>query len=93
MEGKAADLQGGEVNDRVDIGMLAEDLVEGRLIGDVDGVELWALASELLQAVDDLFGGVVEVVDDDDLVVGFEQLEDGEGADVAAATVGERAVS
>lgn len=78
------------MNDRVNVGMRAEDLVKGRLVGDVDGVEFRALAGEELEPVDAFFRRIVQVVDDDDLVASFEQLEDGERANVAAATGGER---
>jgi hypothetical protein len=46
---------------------------------------LGSLARDELDAVDDLFGGVVEVVDDDHFVVGLEQGQGCEGADVARA--------
>ena len=57
----------------VDVWVLAEDLVQSSLIGDVDLVECRSLAADELDAVDDLGGGVVEVVDDDDFVVSFEE--------------------
>lgn len=45
------------------------------------------MASDELDAVDDFGRGVVEVVDDDNLVASFEESDDGEGANVAAATI------
>jgi hypothetical protein len=74
------------VNDIVDIRVLLEHLVQGLLISDVERVVLGSLAADQLNAVQDLLGGVVEVVDDDDLVVGLEESERGERADVAGAT-------
>jgi hypothetical protein len=78
------------VNDIVNIRVLLEHLIQGLLIGDVERVVLGFLAADQLNAVQDLFGGVVEVVDDDDLVVGLEESERGEGADVAGTTGGKR---
>ena len=79
------------MNDIVDIRVLLKHLVQGLLIGDVERVVLGSLAADQLDAVQDLLGGVVEVVDDDDLVVGLEESERGERADVAGAT-GEKGV-
>jgi hypothetical protein len=49
-------------------------------------VEGWSLAADELNAVDDFWRGVVEVVDNDDLVVGLEESKSCEGANVASAT-------
>lgn len=77
------------MDDIVDVWVVNEDLVERGLVGDVAGVVLGPLAADELDAVEDLGGGVVEVVDDDDLVVGFEEGKGGEGADVARAAIDE----
>lgn len=79
-------LEGGEVDDIVDVRVLGEDLVELRLVGDVAGVVLGPLAADELDAVEHFGGRVVEVVHNDNLVVRFEKGERGEGADVAGAT-------
>ena len=78
------------MNDIVDIRVLLKHLVQGLLIGDVERVVLGSLAADQLDAVQDLLGGVVEVVDDDDLVVGLEESERGERADVASTTARKR---
>lgn len=70
----------------VNIRVLLEHLIQLLLIGDVQRVVLGPLAANELDTVEDLLGGVVEVVDDDDLVVGLEKGEGGERADVAGAT-------
>jgi len=74
------------VDDIVDVRVLLEHLIQLLLIGDVQRIVLGPLAADELDAVEDLLGGVVEVVDDDDLVVGLEKGEGGERADVAGAT-------
>lgn len=66
--------------------MLLKNLVERSLVCDVDLVELWSLAGNELNAIDDFWGRIVEVVDDDDLVVCFEQSERRERANVAGTT-------
>lgn len=79
-------LQRSKVDDRVNLGVLLEDIVKGLLVCNVHAVEVRTLAGEHLNAVDDLGGAIGEVVDDDDFVVGLEEGDDGEGTDVAAAT-------
>jgi hypothetical protein len=79
--------EGGEVDNIVDVRVRGEDLVELRFVGNVAGVVFGSLAADELDAVEDFGGGVVEVVDDDDFVVCFEEGEGGEGADVAGATI------
>ena len=74
------------MNDIVNIRVLLEHLIQGLLIGDVERVVLGFLAADQLNAVQDLFGGVVEVVDDDDLVVCLEEGKSCEGANVAGST-------
>lgn len=79
-------LQRSKVNNIVNIRVLLKHLVQLLLVGNVASVVLGPLAADELDAVEDLVRRVVQVVDDDDLVVGLEQGEGGEGADVAGAT-------
>jgi hypothetical protein len=83
---ESAYLERGKVDDIVNVWVLGKDLVQRGLVGDVALVEGWPLAADELDAVDDFLGGVVEVVDDDDLVVCLEERERCEGANVASAT-------
>jgi hypothetical protein len=53
--------------------VLLEHLVQRGLVLDVELVELGSLAADELDAVDDLLGGVVEVVDNDNLVISLEE--------------------
>lgn len=76
------------MNNTVDIRVLLEHLIQLLLVGDIAGVELGSLAADELDAVEDFVRGVVEVVDDDDLVVCLEEGEGSEGANVAGATGG-----
>lgn len=80
------DLESGEMNDTVDVGVLLEDIVKGLFARDVDVVVFWLLAADQLYSVQSLWGRVVEVVDDDDFVTSFEESQGSEGADVASAT-------
>jgi hypothetical protein len=79
-------LQCSEVDHIVNVWVLLEDLVEGSLIRDVAFVKSRSFATDELDAVYDFFGRVVQVVDDDDLVVRFEEGESREGANVAGTT-------
>ena len=83
-------LEGGEVDDTVDGRVLGEDLVDGLLVSEVDLVEVGATAADQLNAVEGDLGGVVEVVDDDDIVAVLQESEGGEGANVAGSTGGKR---
>lgn len=81
------------MDDTVDGRVLGEDLVDGLLVGEVDLVEVGATAADQLNAVEGDLGGVVEVVDNDDIVVVLEESEGGEGANVAGSTGGRGWVS
>jgi hypothetical protein len=80
------------VDDIVNVRVLGEDLVQRGLVGDVALVEGGPLAADELDAIDHLGRRVVQVVDDDDLVVGLQKGERREGADVARATVGSQSM-
>jgi len=56
--------------------VFGKDIVQGLLVRNVHVVELRALSGDELDAVDDFLLRVVEVVDDDDIVVGLEQGKD-----------------
>lgn len=86
-------LQGRKVNYAVDLRVLVEDLVQGRLVGDVDIVKGRALARDELNAVHDFLLGVVEVVNDDHIVACLNERDDCERTNVAAATEGQDALA
>ena len=64
------------MNDRVDLWVFREDFVQGLLVCNVHVVEGRALSGDELDAVDDFLLSIVEVVDDDDIVVGLEKGKD-----------------
>ena len=66
------------MNHIVNVWVLLKHFVQLLLVGDIQRVVLRPLAADELDAVQDLLGGVVEVVDDDDLVVGLEKGKGGE---------------
>lgn len=80
------DLQGGKVNDRVNLRVLCKDGIQRRHVRHVDLVEDGTATAEQLNAVQSLDRRVVEVIDNDNVVAGDEELEGGEGADVARST-------
>ncbi len=73
------------MDDIVDVGVGGEDFVEGFLVGDVAGDVLRFLAGDEFDTAEDFLGGVVEIVDYDDFIVGLEEGEGSEGAYVARA--------
>ena len=66
------------MNHIVNVWVLLKHFVQLLLVGDIQRVVLGPLAADELDAVQDLLGGVVEVVDDNDLVVGLEKGKGGE---------------
>lgn len=74
------------MNDRVNGRVLGEDIVERCLIVDVDLVEVRATATDELNAIKGHFGGVVKIVDDDNIVAMLEEGQRGERANVASST-------
>lgn len=78
-------LQRRKMDHVVNVRMRLKHFVESLLIGDVEIEILRLLPTYQLNAIEDLFGGVVQVVCDDDFVAGFEEGEGREGANVAGA--------
>jgi hypothetical protein len=58
--------------------MRSKDLVQCILICDVDFVEVWSLSAEELDAVEGDFRGIVQTIDDYDLVAMLEESQRGE---------------
>ena len=81
------------MNDIVDLRVLFEHGVEGRLVGDVEVDELGPLTADELDAVEDLGGGVVQVVCNDHLVACLEERKRRKRADVACSSVQTLAVN
>ena len=71
------------MNNAVDIRMRLEDIVEPRFISDIELEKLWPLAADDLNAIDDLFRRVVEIICNNDLVICFEKGKSSERAYVA----------
>lgn len=61
------------MDDVVNVWMLIEHLVESFLVCNIEFIESGSLPADELNAVDYFLGGVIEAVDDDDLVVGLEE--------------------
>lgn len=74
------------MNDTVNSWVLLEDLVESLLVGDICLVELGPLAANELDTVEGDLGGVVEVIDNYDLVAILEEGKRSEGANVTGST-------
>lgn len=61
------------MDDTVDGWVFREDIFESLLIGDVDTVGLWLLSTDEFDSVEGFQGSIVKVIDDNDLVVCFEE--------------------
>lgn len=81
------------MDNAVNIGMCLKDLLERRLIGDIDLVEDGPLAAQQLDAVQADLGRIVQAVDNNHIVAVLEKSEGRERSDVACATVVENIVS
>lgn len=86
-------LQGGEVDNTVNIGMRLKDLLKCWLVGDIDLVEDGPLAAQQLDAVQANLGRIVQAVDDDHIVTVLKECEGRERPNVASATFVEDTVS
>lgn len=75
------------MDDIVDLWVSLEDAVERWLIRDIHLVKLRPLACDELDSVYAFFRGVVEGVNDNYFVVGLEEGENRERADVTGATM------
>jgi hypothetical protein len=74
------------VDDTVDLWVFREYIVQCLLVRNVERIVGRLATADELNSVEDLRRGVVEVVDYDDVVVGLEQGQRGEGANVARST-------
>ena len=74
------------MNDAVNLGVFGKDIGQTTLVGQVDLVEERAASAEELDAIEGDLGGIVETVDNDDIVAVLEEGEGGERANVAGAT-------
>ena len=81
------------MNDTINGRVLGKDLIEALVIGHIDLIEVGAAAAQQLNAVEGDLGGVVEGVDDDDVVAVLEEGEGGEATNVAGATASGGSVS
>jgi len=70
----------------VNVWMRLEDLVKVLFFPDVNVEVFGPLAAEKLNTIDDFIRSIIEVVHNHDLVVGLQQRESGEGANVAASS-------
>lgn len=74
------------MNDAVNGWVLSKDAIKSLLIGYVDLVEVGAAATDLLNTVDGDLGGVVQAVNNNDIIAVLEQGQCGERANVAGTT-------
>ena len=74
------------MNNTVNIWMGSEDFVQSLLVCHIDLVEYWSLTAKKLNAVKGNFRGIVERIDDYDLVAMLEERERGERSNVSGST-------
>ena len=74
------------MDDAVNIWVLWENTVESFLISDIDTHKLRSLSADEFNAIDNLLGGVVKIVNDYDFVASFKEGKGSEGANIAAAS-------
>ena len=65
-------LESGKMDDAVNVWMRLEDAIEIILLSDVNVEKVRSLAADELNSIDGFFGGIVEIVCNDDLVICFE---------------------
>jgi hypothetical protein len=79
-------LEGSEVDNAVNLGMLRKDVVQSLLVRNIGLVEDGALPADQLNAVERNLGRIVEVIDYNDIVIVLQQGQRGERADIPRAT-------
>ena len=82
-----AHLQSREMNNAVNFWVFFEDFVKSLLICDVDIIVCRLLSTDTFDTVENIFERIVEIIDDDDFVVGLEECKCSERTNVASATV------
>ena len=82
-------LETGEVDDRINVGVLVEDLLHGGCIAQVCLHKGNGGASDLLHAMNGLGAGVDEIVHDDNVVAGLNELHTSMAADIPGAAADE----
>lgn len=79
-------LESCKVNDIVNVRMFSKDFVQLRLVCYVDAIVRRPSAGQQLNSIDDLIRRVVQVVDNDNLITGFNERKCCEGANIASAS-------
>jgi hypothetical protein len=74
------------VDDAVNFRVLGENLIDGLLVCDVDLVKGRAAAANQLNAIEGDLGGVVEGVNNNDIVTVLKEGEGGERTNVSGTT-------
>ena len=74
------------MDETVDLRVLPEHFIETLLVSDVDIVVCWPFPTDALDPIQNFFGGVVEVVDNDHFIIGFQKGKNSQGANVASTT-------
>jgi hypothetical protein len=80
-------LQGSEMDNAVDIGVRSEDLVKRGFISDIDVVICRSSSCQQFNAANDFLGGIVLIVNNDNLIACLDESYCGEGANIARSTV------
>ena len=84
--GRKKYLEGSKMDNAVNGGVLSKNLIKSLVVGYVDLVEVGAAATDLLNTVNSDLGGVVQAVNNNDIVAVLEQGQCGERANVAGTT-------
>ena len=74
------------MDDRINIRVLFEDGVKRLLVCDIELRKLGSLATDEFDTVENLIGGIVQVVSDDYFVASFKERKGGERTNIAGST-------
>ncbi len=72
------------MNDAVNVRMFIEDIIKSSFIGDIYIVKEWTFSTDQFDAVDTFLGGIVKIVDDDDLVVSLQEGKCSERSNISS---------
>ena len=69
------------------IRMLCEYFVKCSFVRDIEIIKVGFLTADELDAVDDLWGRVIQVVCNDNLIARFQEGQSSEGSDISSAAI------
>jgi hypothetical protein len=75
------------VNDAVNVWVRSKHLVKASFVGNIDLNKLWLLPADQFNAIQNLCGGIVQAVGNDDFVASFQKGQGREGPNITRSSI------